>query len=131
MTSWLAQPGVTAICATPEPSSDPTATPAPSETFAPTEQRIFVETDLGLRLAVENAENDRNIVLTDDVALTETLKFPYGRTGLALRGGKEGEVGTWGGGDRDGGGGPIAMDATALLLGGSGCMTSVTVNGAA
>ena len=86
--SWLAQPDVTAICATPEPSPDPTATPAPSETFAPTEQRLFVETDLGLRQAVENAESDRNIVLTDDVALTETLVFPRGRTGLALRGGK-------------------------------------------
>ena len=51
---WHAQPTVSAICATLAPSPDPTATPVPTETFAPTRERIPVTTVGALETAVES-----------------------------------------------------------------------------
>ena len=85
--TYISQPGVAAICATPPPSPNPTSSPAPTQTFEPTDPQTFVANAVGLRMAVESATSDANIVLTEDVVLAATLVFPQGRTGLALRGG--------------------------------------------
>ena len=71
-------------------------------TASPTGERIHVETDMELRVAVTYAVNDDNIVVDNDIALTATLVFPYGLVGVALRGNEPGTT--------------IAGDGTFMLM---------------
>ena len=65
---------------------DPTSSPVPTATASPTRAWIIVNTDATLRAAVEGAVSDDKIVVERHIALTATLWFPEGLTGVVLRG---------------------------------------------
>eukprot|EP00618_Florenciella_parvula_P017802 CAMPEP_0119534394 /NCGR_PEP_ID=MMETSP1344-20130328/47628_1 /TAXON_ID=236787 /ORGANISM="Florenciella parvula, Strain CCMP2471" /LENGTH=742 /DNA_ID=CAMNT_0007575637 /DNA_START=146 /DNA_END=2371 /DNA_ORIENTATION=- len=69
---------------------DPTSSPVPTMTANPTDARIFVKNDAMVRDAVEGAASNDNIVVKNDIALTDTLWFPEGLVGVALRGDEPG-----------------------------------------